>query len=283
MNSYNNKTLFIDAKRKVYKLNIIELIQYRDLLRLFVKRDFIAVYKQTILGPLWFVISPLLAATTQYLVFGYLAGLPSDGVHYFLFILGGNVLWSYFSSSLIATSNTFKDNEGIFGKVYFPRILVPLTITISNLVQFSIKLVLFLIMVFIFGASVKINFWALLLPLLLMVMALISMGIGMLISSLTAKYKDFAHLMSFFVGLLMFITPILYPTSMFIDRMNVGRKWLIYLNPLTSIFDVFRFGFLGSGEINFYGFLWSIIFGVGVFLFGGLVFSKVEKTFMDVI
>lgn len=273
----------ISPERSNFKLNFKEIYQYRDLLMLFIRRDIVSIYKQTVLGPLWFFISPLLSSFTQYWVFGRLANLPSDGVPYFLFVLGGNVLWSYFQTSLNGTADTFRANQGIFGKVYFPRAIVPLSITASNLFQFNIKLLLFLVFITIMGFVDNITIWALTLPLMIISMALISMGLGMIISALTTKYRDFTHLMSFAVGLAMYVTPVIYPTSMFLEKVPVGKQWLIYANPLTSIFDVYRLAFLGVGEINLGGLLYSVSFAFVVYVLGLLVFNRVERSFMDTV
>jgi lipopolysaccharide transport system permease protein len=273
----------ISPERSKFTLNFKEIYQYRDLLMLFIRRDIVSVYKQTVLGPLWYFISPLLASFTQYWVFGRLAELPSDGTPYFLFVLCGNVLWSYFQASLTGTANTFQANQGIFGKVYFPRAIVPLTITISNLFQFGIKFLLMLVFILIMGQTSKINAWAFMLPVLITLMALISMGLGMIVSALTTKYKDFVTLMSFAVGLAMYITPVIYPTSMFLEKISPDKKWMIYANPLTSIFDVFRVGFLGAGSINLWGLLYTVLFAVVVYILGLFVFNRVEKSFMDTI
>jgi lipopolysaccharide transport system permease protein len=273
----------ISSERTKFKLNFKEIYQYRDLLFLFIRRDIVSVYKQTVLGPLWYLISPLMASFTQYIVFGKIAELPSDGTPYFLFVLCGNVLWSYFSSSLNATSNTFTSNQGIFGKVYFPRAIVPISIILSNLFQFTIKLLLMIIFIFLMGYISLINWWALVLPGLIVLMALISMGIGMIISSLTTKYRDFSQLMGFAVGLAMYITPVIYPTSLFLEKLGPNRAWWIYANPLTSIFDVFRVGFLGAGSINMYGLFYSIVFALVVYVVGLFVFNRVEKSFMDTV
>jgi lipopolysaccharide transport system permease protein len=278
------KWLFeISPERSKFKLNFKEIYQYRDLLMLFIRRDIVSVYKQTVLGPLWYFISPLLASLTQYWVFGRLAELPSDGTPYFLFVLCGNVLWSYFQTSLTGTANTFQANQGIFGKVYFPRAIVPLTITISNLFQFAIKLLLMIVFIIIMGQTSKINAWVLTLPVLIALMALISMGLGMIVSSLTTKYKDFVTLMSFAVGLAMYVTPVIYPTSMFLEKISPEKQWMIYANPLTSIFDVFRVGFLGAGSINLWGLLYTVVFSIVVYILGLFVFNRVEKSFMDTI
>jgi lipopolysaccharide transport system permease protein len=252
-------------------------------LLLFIRRDIVSVYKQTVLGPLWFFISPLLASFTQYIVFGRIAELPSDGAPYFLFVLCGNVLWSYFSISLTATSNTFIANQGIFGKVYFPRAIVPLSVTASNLFQFIIKLFLLITFIVIMGRLGEINMWVLTLPLLIMIMALLSMGIGMIISALTTKYRDFSHLISFAIGLFMYVTPVIYPTSIFLNKLPVDKEWLIYTNPLTSVFDVFHKAFLGVGHINYAALAYSCIFSIMIYILGLYVFNRVERTFMDTI
>jgi lipopolysaccharide transport system permease protein len=273
----------ISPERSNFKLNLKEIYQYRDLLYLFIRRDIVSIYKQTILGPIWYFLSPLLASFTQYWVFGQIAELPSDGAPYFLFVLSGNVLWSYFSSSLNGTSSTFNANQGIFGKVYFPRAIVPLSIVASNLFQFGIKMLLLLFFIILQGWISHINIIALMLPILIIMMAMISMGIGMIISSLTTKYKDFSQLMGFAVGLFMYITPVIYPTSMFLEKLTTDKHWWIYANPMTSIFDVYRYGFLGIGTINWWGVLYSFCFGLAVYLLGLFVFNRVEKSFMDTI
>jgi len=284
MNQNNNKWVFeISPERSKFKLNFKEIYQYRDLLFLFIRRDIVSIYKQTVLGPLWYFISPLMASFTQYIVFGKIAELPSDGAPYFLFVLSGNVLWSYFSTSLNGTSNTFSANQGIFGKVYFPRAIVPISITASNLFQFAIKLLLLITFIAFMGLLDKINVLAFVLPLLIVIMAMISMGVGMIISSLTTKYRDFSQLMGFAVGLFMYITPVIYPTSLFLKKLSPDKHWMIYANPLTSVFDVFHKAFLGVGNINIYGLGYSCSFAVVVYITGLYVFNRVERTFMDTI
>lgn len=284
MKEIQSEWLFeITPKRSRFNLNFRELYQYRDLLILFTRRDIVSIYKQTILGPLWYFISPLMATITQYWVFGRLAELPSDGIPYFLFILGGNVLWSYFSSSLNGTSHTFSANQGIFGKVYFPRAIVPLSITLSNLFQFGIKLLLLITAITVMGLFSKMNVYVFTLPLLIVMMALISMGVGMIISSMTTKYRDFSQFMGFALGLSMYVTPVIYPTSMFLEKVSPEKHWLIYANPLTSIFDVFRYAFFSSGSVNLYGLLYSMSFAIVVYVIGLFVFNRVEKSFMDTI
>jgi lipopolysaccharide transport system permease protein len=273
----------ISPERSKFKLNFKEIYQYRDLLMLFIRRDIVSVYKQTVLGPLWYFISPLLASFTQYIVFGQIAELPSDGAPYFLFVLSGNVLWSYFSTALNGTSNTFRTNQGIFGKVYFPRAIVPLSITASNLFQFAIKVLLLVTFILIMGRLGEVNILVLFLPLLIMVMALMSMGIGMIISSLTTKYRDFTQLITIAIGMYMYVTPVIYPTSMFLKKLPSEKEWMIYANPLTSIFDVFHKAFLGVGHINYAALAYSCIFSMFVYVLGLYVFNRVERTFMDTI
>jgi len=272
--------------KKSFTLNIKEIIQYRDLLILFVRRDIVSVYKQTVLGPLWFFIQPVFTSITQLVVFGMLARIPSDGVPYFLFALTGNTLWGYFSSSMNGVANTFSANQGIFGKVYFPRAIMPIAITLSNLFKFGIQYVLFLVVwlyLWLSGSAIEPNWFVLMTPLLLIAMALISMGLGMVITSLTTKYRDFTFLLGFGVALFMYITPVVYPTSLFLERFPVKWHWLIYANPLTGIFDVFRYGYLGSGTINTMATLWSFVFSILIYLFGLMVFNKTERSFMDTI
>ena len=284
MNQNTNKWVFeISPERSKFKLNFREIYHYRDLLFLFIRRDIVSVYKQTILGPLWYLISPLIASVTQYVVFGKIAELPSDGAPYFLFVLSGNVLWSYFSASLNGTSNTFSANQGIFGKVYFPRAIVPISITASNLFQFTIKLLLLFTFIVIMGLTNKINIWIFALPLLIVIMAMISMGVGMLVSALTTKYIDFIQLMSVAVGLFMYVTPVIYPTSIFLNKLPKEKHWMIYANPLTSVFDVFHKAFLGVGHISIYALGYSCGFALVVYIMGLYVFNRVERTFMDTI
>jgi lipopolysaccharide transport system permease protein len=282
-NSYYTK---ITPVNKRFALNIREIIEYRDLLVLFVRRDIVSVYKQTVLGPLWFFIQPLFTSITQLVVFGMLARIPSDGVPYFLFALTGNTLWGYFSSSMNGVANTFSANQGIFGKVYFPRAIMPIAITLSNLFKFGIQYVLFLVVwlyLWLSGSAIEPNWFVLLTPLLLIAMALISMGLGMVITSLTTKYRDFTFLLGFGVTLFMYITPVVYPTSLFLERFPAKWHWLIYANPLTGIFDVFRYGYLGSGTINTMATLWSFAFSILIYLFGLMIFNKTERSFMDTI
>jgi lipopolysaccharide transport system permease protein len=276
----------ISSERSKFKLNFKEIYQYRDLLMLFIRRDIVSVYKQTVLGPLWFFIQPIFTSITQFIVFGKIASIPSDGVPYFLFVLAGNTLWSYFSISFTSVADTFKNNEGIFGKVYFPRAIMPLAITASNLFKFGIQFVLFLTVLFYSmysGANVHPNMYILLTPVIILVMALISMGFGMVITSLTTKYRDFTFLLGFGITLLMYVSPVVYPTSLFLSKVSPDMHWLIYANPLTGLFDLFKYAFLGEGILNWMGIAWSAIFAIVIYLLGLIVFNKTEKSFMDTI
>jgi len=273
-------------RRKSFELNFKELYSYKDLLVLFIRRDIVSVYKQTVLGPLWFLIQPLLTSMIQFVIFGKFADIPSDGVPYFLFVLAGNILWNYFSLSFTGIAETFKKNQGIFGKVYFPRAIMPISISISNLFKFAIQFFLFvgiLAYVIMNGGEVNPNMYMFTLPLILIVMALISMGVGMVVTSITTKYRDFTFILSFGVSLLMYMTPVIYPTSLAVEKVPEHLTNLIYLNPLTGLFDLFRYAFLGAGEINLLSLVWSAAFAILVYIFGLVIFNKTEKSFMDTI
>lgn len=276
----------ISSQGKGVTLNFKEIYRYRDLLVLFIRRDIVSVYKQTILGPLWFVIQPIFTSITQFVVFGKIASLPSDGVPYFLFVLAGNTLWNYFATSFTGVADTFKNNEGIFGKVYFPRAIMPIAITASNLFKFGIQFLLFLVVLcysYFNGAHVNPNLYVLFTPLIIITMALISMGFGMVITSLTTKYRDFTFLLGFGITLFMYVTPVVYPTSLFLEKATPNLHWLIYANPLTGLFDLFKYAYLGEGILNWMGILWSGTFAIIIYIFGLLVFNRTEKSFMDTI
>jgi lipopolysaccharide transport system permease protein len=283
----NNSWLFeISPERSKVKLNFKEIYQYRDLLFLFIRRDIVSVYKQTVLGPLWLIIQPIFTSITQFVVFGKIASIPSDGVPYFLFVLAGNTLWNYFSTTFTSIADTFKNNQGIFGKVYFPRAIMPIAVTASNLFKFGIQFVLFLAVLFYCmysGANAHPNMYILFTPLIIFAMALISMGFGMVITSLTIKYRDFSFLLGFGIMLFMYVTPVVYPTSLFLSKVSSEMHWLIYANPLTGLFDLFKYAFLGEGILNWMGIAWSGIFAIIIYLLGLVVFNKTEKSFMDTI
>lgn len=274
--------LVIDPKRGWLDLNLKDIWIYRDLVFHFVKRDFVAFYKQTILGPLWYIIQPLLTTLVFTVIFGKVARISTDGVPRFIFYLSGTVAWGYFSNCLKETSDTFISNSKIFGKVYFPRLTVPLSVVIINLVKFGIQFLLFLgfFIYYYFGkVPIKPNLFILLLPVLILQMAILSLGTGILISSMTTKYRDMKFLVGFGVQLWMYATPVVYPVSVVPERF----RFFYMLNPVASIVETFRHAFLGTGMVNSVDIL--ISWGVTMLmLFSGiLLFNRVDKTFMDTV
>ena len=275
-------TMILEPRRPWLDLRLGELWHARDLILLFVRRDFVATYKQTVLGPLWYLIQPLLTALTFTVIFGRVARLPTDGLPPFLFYMAGTVIWSYFAACLTKTSATFTANAGLFGKVYFPRLAVPISIMISNLITFAIQLGLFLGFVawyWAVGAPIRPNAGILLLPLLLLMMAGLGLGFGIIVSSLTTRYRDLAHLVTFGVQLLMYATPVIYPVSSIPER----YRPLIQANPLAPVVEAFRTAFLGAGTVSTAGLLYSAGFTLAVLVAGLLLFNRVEQTFMDTI
>jgi len=275
--------LIIEPKATLLDLNIRELWQYRDLLWLFVKRDFTAQYKQTILGPLWHFIQPVFTTIVFLMVFGKIANIPTDGIEPVLFYMSGISIWNYFSACLTTTSNTFVANAGIFGKVYFPRLVMPLSSVMSNMVKFGIQFILLLVVMAWFGMEQHYFYvgtsW-LLIPLLVVMMAGLGLGLGIIISSLTTKYRDFTVLIGFAVQLLMYATPIAYPLSFLKTKSIVS--WIAW-NPLTPIVEAFRYSLFGTGTLDSFGLLYSGGFIVVTLLLGTVFFSKVERTFMDTV
>ena len=278
----NNWDLIIVPKTGWFDLHLGDLWRYRDLVFLFVKRDFVTFYKQTILGPLWYIIQPVFNTIVFTVIFGKLAKIPTDGIPPFLFYLSGTVVWGYFAQCLTSTSNTFVSNAQIFGKVYFPRMSVPTAIVITGIFQFIIQFAVFLGFYFYFklnGADVRISVLIFMLPLLLLQMAVLGLGMGILISSLTTKYRDLTFAMGFCVQLWMYLTPIVYPLSQVPERFR-----LVYvLNPMVSIVELFRAAFLGIGTVEPVHIGISIAVTLIVFIAGVIMFSKVEKTFMDTV
>jgi lipopolysaccharide transport system permease protein len=276
-------TMTIEPQRSLLDLRMWELWQYRDLVLLFVRRDFVAVYKQTILGPLWYLIQPLLTTLTFTFIFGRLASLPTDGLPQFLFYMSGTVVWSYFAACLTKTSETFVQNAHLFGKVYFPRMAVPVSILISNLITFSIQFALFLAFLLYFivrGTDIQVNWlWIGLSPFLILIMAGLGLGFGVIISSLTTKYRDLRFLVTFGVQLLMYATPVIYPVSSIPERF----QWIILANPMTPIMEAFRFAFLGAGTVDRGPLLYSFFFMLVVVILGSIIFNRVEQTFMDTV
>lgn len=271
----------IQSKHSLFAINFKELWHYRDLLVLFVRRDFVTVYKQTILGPLWFFIQPILTTITFTVIFGNVAQLSTDGAPKVVFYMAGITLWGYFSTCLTAVSGVFNANAGIFGKVYFPRLIMPMTIVISNLMKFGVQFLLFLCFVvyFVLQNQIHPNVWVLALPLVIVLMALISMGIGLILSSMTTKYKDLNQLISFGMQLFMYATPVIYPSS----SIPADYQWVVNLNPLVGLFDYMRYAFLGVGSFTLSDFIFPAVFSVVILFFGIIVFNKVQKTFMDTV
>ena len=284
-----NWDIVIKPKDKLLSVDFGEIWRYRDLCSLFVKRNIITQYKQTILGPLWYVIQPALTVIMYMVVFGGIAGIPTDGVPQPLFYLAGVCMWQYFADCLNSTSNTFLNNAGIFGKVYFPRLISPLSDVISNLLRFGIQFGLFVI-VYVFyvvkGIPVHPNWYALLFPLLVVMMAGLALGFGVLISSMTTKYRDLTILFSFIVQLWMYATPIVYPLSQVKGRIVAGMDLytIMRINPVTPIIEAFKYGFLNAGEFIGWGWLaYSFVFMVVLLGLGIIVFNKVQKSFMDTV
>jgi len=275
-------TLVIKPNSSLFDLQLKEVWRYRDLLQMFVRRDFVAVYKQTILGPIWFFLQPLFTTITFTVVFGRIAGIATGGVPPLLFYMAGITCWNYFSACLTSTSTTFTSNAGIFGKVYFPRLITPLSIVVSNMLKFGVQLSLFLLLLgyyLITDANVQPNFYILLLPFLVLLMAVLALGFGMLISAMTTKYRDLQFLIGFGVQLAMYASTVIYPISEIPDK----YKYLILANPMSSVIETFRYAFLGSGMLP-WGFLaYTTVFAIVVFLSGVLVFNKVQRSFMDTV
>lgn len=274
--------LIITPRKKWYDLQLRDVWHYRDLIELFVRRDFVSRYKQTILGPLWFIIQPLLTTLTFTVVFGNIAQLPTDGLPQLLFYMSGTVMWSYFSSCLTGTSNTFTANAHLFGKVYFPRLVTPISIIISSLITFAIQFgffICFLIYFLLRGTEVRLTSWAFTLPLLIILMAGLGLGFGIIISSLTTKYRDLQNLVAFGVSLLMYFTPVIYPVSSIPEKL----RWVADINPITPIVETFRAGFLGAGDVSLGGLAYSGMFMLLVLFIGVVIFNRVEKTFIDTV
>lgn len=287
--SQENWDFDLQPKEKLLSVDFGELWHYRDLCSLFVKRNIVVQYKQTILGPVWYVIQPLLTVVMYMVVFGNIAGIPTDGIPQPLFYLGGICMWQYFADCLNATSNTFVTNANIFGKVYFPRLISPLSNVISNLLRFGIQFGLFAIVYVIYaltGCQAAPNWYALLFPVLVMMMAGLAFGFGVLISSLTTKYRDLQILFTFIVQLWMYATPIVYPLSQVRGRTVAGMDLytVMSINPVTPVIETFKHGFLGAGEFIGWGWLaYSFAFMVALLAVGVVVFNKVQRSFMDTV
>jgi lipopolysaccharide transport system permease protein len=272
----------IKSKDSLFDLRLREIWRYRDLLVLFVRRDFVAKFKQTILGPLWFFIQPIFQTSVLAIVFGGMAKLSTDGIPPILFYLAGVTAWNYFSNCLRATSNTFTANASLFGKVYFPRAITPLSIIVSNLIQFVIGLLLFLVIYGYFilrGSSIRPNLVLLLLPILILIMGFMGLGLGMLISAMTIKYRDLQYLVEFGVQLLMYATPVILPLS----AIPIKYKAFMLVNPMTGILETLKYSFFGTGTFSWVLLSYSCGFTLIIFLVGLVVFNNTEKNFMDTV
>jgi lipopolysaccharide transport system permease protein len=275
-------TEVIAPSRSLLDLRLHEVWRYRDLLMLLVKRDFVATYKQTILGPIWFFLQPILTTLTFTLIFGRIAGLSTDGVPMILFYMAGITLWNYFAECLNRTATVFKDNASVFGKVYFPRLVMPLSIVVSNLVKLGIQFALFLCFWTYFvvtTTSVHPNWAVTLTPLLVLIMGCLGLGFGMIISAMTTKYRDLVFLLTFGVQLMMYATPVIYPLS----QIGPKYRWLIMANPMSSIIETFRYAFTGSGTFSVTGLTYSAGFALIVVMLGTVIFNRVERSFMDTV
>jgi lipopolysaccharide transport system permease protein len=276
-------TEVISPKRSLLDINLKELWRYRDLIMLFVRRDFVATYKQTILGPIWLFLQPLFTTLTFFFVFNQIAKIPTDGIDPILFYLSGITLWNYFSDCFNKTSNTFVANAGIFGKVYFPRLATPISIVISNLIKLGIQVLLF-VAILIYQMITKdvqlnVNAYILILPYLIILMAVMGLGLGIIFSALTTKYRDLSFLLTFGIQLLMYATPIIYPLSYTGGKLHT----IISMNPLTPIMESFRYAFFSIGTFDWSGLAFTSIFSFAVLFIGIIIFNQVEKSFMDTV
>jgi lipopolysaccharide transport system permease protein len=289
MNTTQNKEndwLFeITPKNKFFSLNLKEVWQYRDLLLLFVKRDVVTVYKQTVLGPLWYLIQPLFTSITFTIIFNTVAGIATGTVPPFLFNLAGIMVWNYFTACLTGTSDTFRSNAAIFGKVYFPRLIMPLSTVISNLLKFGIQFLIFLafyVFYYFQGAAIRWNGSLLFFPLLIALMGILGLGLGMLISSMVTKYRDLSYLIGFGVQLLMYLSAVMYPMALIQDKMP-DYAWLVQYNPLAYIIETTRYILLGVGTVSVWGLVYTVSVTLLVFFIGVLVFNRTEKSFIDTV
>lgn len=272
----------IKPQSSLFELNLKELWVYKDLIYMYVKRDIVTVYKQTVMGPLWFIIQPVLTTIMFVFVFGNLAGISTDGIPKPLFYFTGILIWGYFADCLTRNSNVFIANQGVFGKVYFPRLVVPVSIIISNLMKFFIQLAIFLILYFYYyfiGANVIPNIYSLMFPFLIVMVAGLSLGFGIIFSSMTTKYRDLTFLLQFGVQLWMYVTPVIYP----LNTIPAEKQWVVLLNPMTSIIEAFKYGVIGSGVFSWFWLAYSFVFMIVLLISGIVVFNKVEKGFMDTV
>lgn len=273
----------ITSEHKFFKLNLREVWQYRDLIVLFTKRNFVVTYKQTILGPAWLFINPILSSLIYCFIFGGIANMSTDGIPQILFYMSGNAIWTLFSNCLVKNATTFTANANVFGKVYFPRLTIPISNVISSIIQFGIQMILVFVLLVYYTmlGAVHPNWSAwLLVPVLLLHLGIMGMGCGIIISSMTTKYRDLSILVTFGIQLWMYITPVVYPLS---EADNAFLKAVLLINPVTAPIEVFRYSILGQGTIEFAYCIWSLIFTMMVLIFGIMIFNKIEKTFMDTV
>lgn len=274
--------IVIEGSTSLFDLKFKDVWHYRDLLGLFVKRDFVSFYKQTILGPIWFFIQPLFTTIIYTFIFAGLAGISTDGLPQPLFYMAGITAWNYFADCLTKTSTVFKDNTQIFGKVYFPRLILPLSIVVSNLIRFGVQLILFILMIgyyYLQGTVITFSWMLLLFPVLVLMMAFLGLGLGLIVTAMTTKYRDLAFLVTFGVQLLMYTTTVIYPLNSAPEK----YKQLIELNPMTGIIEAFRYSFLGRGEFSVWSVGYSALFTIIVLFLGIIIFNKTEKSFVDTI
>ncbi len=279
-----NYDLIIRPKRHAFDINFKEIWQYRDLLYMFVKRDVITVYKQTVLGPIWFIVQPIMTTAIYLLVFGNIAKISTDGVPGTLFYLSGVTMWNYFQESFNTTAKTFKENANIFGKVYFPRLIMPFSKVTSGLIKFGIQFTFFIIVMAFYliqkDVNVQPNIYILLLPLLVLLMAMFGLGSGLIFTSMTTKYRDLTFFLQFGVQLLMYATPVIYPLS----TIEEGKlKMLILANPITPLMETFKFAFLGAGHFSWMSLGYSVVFATLLLAGGIVVFHKTERNFIDTV
>ena len=275
----------ITPKNNLFDLKLKDVWHYRDLLVLLVRRDFVAFYKQTVLGPLWFFVQPVITILMYTLVFGNLAGIPTDGIPKPLFYLAGTIIWNYFADCLTKTSTVFRDNAAMLGKVYFPRLIMPLSIVLSNLIRFAVQLALFIVLLVIYwlkGVVIAPNGIILLFPVLIILIAALGLGLGMIISAVTTKYRDLTFIVSFGVPLLMYTTTVIYPLSIAVAKYP-AYSWIIKFNPITAVIETFRYGFLGKGGFNWELLAYSTVITVLILITGTIIFNRVEKNFVDTV
>jgi lipopolysaccharide transport system permease protein len=279
----NNWTEVIESTRPLMSFNLAQVWRYRDLLYMFVRRDFVSQYRQTVLGPIWVLIPPIVTTIMFTIIFGRLANISTDSIPHVLFYMAGITCWTYFADCFSKTATTFRDNQAVFGKVYFPRVIAPLSIVVSGLIKFTIQFGLFIAiyMYFLFftDAPIKPNYYILLFPLLVITMAILSLGLGMIITSFTTKYRDLIFLLNFGIQLMMYASPVIYPLS----TISEDKQFLLVMNPMTAIIETFKYGFLGNATFSWGNLLYTITFSIVILFIGMVVFNRTEQNFMDTV